>query len=167
MYPKAFKKALDFTLRWEGGYVNDSDDPGGETNMGISKSQYSNIDIKNLTKKEAKKIYYADYWIKSNCQNLPGKIGIIVFDTAVNMGVRIATRMLQKAINRYSKEIIVVDGMIGPKTIEALKTIKDFDLLVYKFLMYRFTRYATIAEGRKEKFLRGWILRTVALATLI
>ena len=52
------------TLDHEGGYVNDPTDPGGETNYGISKRAYPKIDIKALTKHEAVKIYYKDYWVK-------------------------------------------------------------------------------------------------------
>ncbi len=60
-----FEKAMTFIFKWEGGYVNDGNDPGGETNFGISKRAYPNLDIKNLTKDEAKQIYYRDYWEKS------------------------------------------------------------------------------------------------------
>lgn len=50
-----FDDAVEIVLKHEGGYVNDKKDPGGETNMGISKRAYPHIDIKNLTKSDAKK----------------------------------------------------------------------------------------------------------------
>lgn len=74
------------TLDHEGGYVWDEDDPGGETNFGISKRAYPKLDIKNLTKHEAVKIYHKDYWLKYRCGDLPSNIRHIVFDGAVNMG---------------------------------------------------------------------------------
>jgi hypothetical protein len=62
-YPSDFITAVnDLINNWEGGYVNDPQDPGGETNMGISKRSYPNEDIKNLTRDEAIAIYYRDFW---------------------------------------------------------------------------------------------------------
>ena len=52
--PTTFDQVIDRVLAHEGGYVNDPDDPGGETKYGISKKAYPKIDIKNLTKEEAK-----------------------------------------------------------------------------------------------------------------
>jgi len=81
-----FDKAIKFVLKWEGGYSNDPNDPGGETNFGISKRSYPELDISKLTLKQAKEIYYQNYWLKCGCDNLPYPFNIIVFDTAVNMG---------------------------------------------------------------------------------
>lgn len=58
-----FREALNFTLVWEGGYVNNPKDPGGETKYGISKRRYPHLDIKNLTLQQAKDLYYQDYWL--------------------------------------------------------------------------------------------------------
>ena len=41
-----FERAIDKTLAWEGGYVNDPKDPGGETKYGISKRAHPDVDIK-------------------------------------------------------------------------------------------------------------------------
>ena len=81
-----FDKALKFVLKWEGGYSNDPNDPGGETKYGISKRSYPHEDIKNMTLERAKKIYYENYWLKVGCDKLPFPLNIVVFDTAVNMG---------------------------------------------------------------------------------
>ena len=59
-YPDIFNKCIKIILRNEGGYVNHPSDPGGETNMGIAKRFYPNLDIENLTEEEAIKIYYED-----------------------------------------------------------------------------------------------------------
>jgi len=83
---KDFDKALKFVLKWEGGYNNDPRDPGGETKYGISKRSYPELDISKLTLKQAKEIYYQNYWLKCGCDELPYPFNIVVFDTAVNMG---------------------------------------------------------------------------------
>ena len=82
-----FKKSLEFTLKWEGGYSNDKDDPGRETNFGISKRYHPNIDVKNLTKEQAAAIYYSDYWLKSGAILTQWPACLAIFDTAVNLGV--------------------------------------------------------------------------------
>jgi len=84
-----FNQALNFTLRWEGGdkYTNDPTDPGGETKFGISKKAYLDLDIKSLTRLEAEKIYYNDYWLKCGCDIMDTGMSIVCFDSAVNCGV--------------------------------------------------------------------------------
>ena len=91
---KTFEDALKFVLKWEGGYSNDPNDPGGETKFGISKRSYPNLDIKNLTLEQAKEIYLQNYWLKADCDKLTSPLDIIVFDTAVNMGVSRAKEFL-------------------------------------------------------------------------
>jgi len=56
-----FNQALKKTLVFEGGYVNDPDDPGGETNFGISKRAYPDLDIPNITDRQVRNIYWRDY----------------------------------------------------------------------------------------------------------
>ncbi len=64
-FPEDFKKACDDLIdNWEGGYVNDPHDAGGETNMGISKRSYPDVDIKHLTREDAEEIYYRDFWMR-------------------------------------------------------------------------------------------------------
>ena len=82
-----FNEAVEFVLRWEGGYTNDPNDPGGETKYGISKRAYPDIDIKNLTLDEAKDIYYHDYWLKADCDHYLFPANFLMFDTSVNMGI--------------------------------------------------------------------------------
>ncbi len=81
-----FERALKLVLDHEGGYVNDPDDPGGETKYGISKRAYPSLDIKNLTVEQAAGIYWRDYWDACSCDQLAYPMDITVFDTAVNCG---------------------------------------------------------------------------------
>jgi len=93
----SFDAALEFVLRWEGGYVNDVRDPGGETNMGISKRAYPREDIKGMTRERAAVLYKRDYWAKAGCDTLPPALALLVFDTSVNCGVASALAILRLA----------------------------------------------------------------------
>jgi len=86
-------------LAREGGYVNDAADPGGETNMGISKRAYPAVDILNLTREQAGDIYHRDYWLACACDTLDQGAALALFDTAVNVGVTRALAMWQAASN--------------------------------------------------------------------
>ncbi|QEK39314.1 glycoside hydrolase family 108 protein [Candidatus Nesciobacter abundans] len=93
-----FLKAIKKTLQFEGGYVNNPKDPGMETNFGITKKYYPDLNIKELTIKEAGEIYFHDYWLKNNLhiiQNatIAGKL----FDIAVNSGFGSMIRILRKS----------------------------------------------------------------------
>jgi len=103
--------AIDMVLRHEGGYVNNPADPGGETNMGISKRSYPNLDIKKLTRPQAILIYKQDYWDACRCDDLPPAIALSVMDYAVNSGTHQAVKDLQRVIGCKA------DGQIGPITL--------------------------------------------------
>jgi len=107
-----FKHAVELILEHEGGYVNHPDDRGLETNFGISKRAYPEVDIKNLTKTEAKEIYRRDYWNRVMGDDLPFPLALVTFDAAVNSGVSRASKWLQTAVEAYP------DGVVGPLTVE-------------------------------------------------
>ena len=97
MEDKKFRKALDFVLLSEGGYVNHPADSGGETNFGITKAVYDmyrkskNLpqrSVKNITSEEIEEIYYKKYYQASGADKIADEVlALIHFDTAVNMGV--------------------------------------------------------------------------------
>lgn len=107
-----FDAAFAIVVGIEAGYVNDVNDPGGETKFGISKRAYPNEDIPNLTIERAKQIYLRDYWTKANCDALSWELALITFDCAVNQGVSFAAtlqgdaakRLVQRAM-RYIKNL--------------------------------------------------------------
>lgn len=82
-----FHKAMPFVMKWEGGYVNDPKDPGGETKFGISKRAYPNLNIKELTEKDAYSVYYFDYWRPLHLDDVPFELAVSLFDAAINCGV--------------------------------------------------------------------------------
>ncbi len=93
----SWEKSIAFVLAHEGGYVNDPADPGGETNMGITKRYHPTVDIKNLTVDQAKSIYFTDYWVPAGCGSLPDGLDLMHFDCAVNEGVGTASAILANA----------------------------------------------------------------------
>ena len=114
----SYNKALSFVLKWEGGYVDNPEDPGGETKYGISKRSYPNLDIKNLTKQQASKIYKKDYWERIGGDTLPFPFDILTFDFAVNAGVGRASRLVGTA--KCGKDYLF-------KRIEYYTQLKDFN----------------------------------------
>lgn len=109
-----FDIAVEIILKHEGGYVNHPDDPGGETNFGISKRAYPDVDIAKLSKNDAKAIYKADYWDRIRGDDLPLAVGICVVDYAVNSGVSRASKALQHVCTAGK------DGIIGPHSLHAI-----------------------------------------------
>jgi len=77
--------ARDLLFEVEGGYVNHPDDPGGETNFGISKRSYPNEDIRNMTRERATVLYDRDYWSRIPA-DAPGGVRWFAFDCAVHHG---------------------------------------------------------------------------------
>lgn len=141
VFPRAVANVLDH----EGGYINHPDDPGGETNFGISKRAYPNLDIRNLTQGDAIDIYRRDYWIPIKGDQLPPAVAIYLMDTAVNVGVSRAVKMLQRVVG------VVEDGSIGTKTIEAVNAAPNALQLLDAARLAYYRRLPTLV-----KFGRGW-----------
>ena len=110
-----YPKCLAVILKKEGGYVNDPHDAGGETNMGISKRAFPDVDIKNLDVELASAIYKKYYWNQVKADEIPSGLDLVVFDGAVNSGPAQSAKWLQKALG------IKADGVIGPVTLVALQ----------------------------------------------
>jgi len=109
-----FDRALAEILRHEGGYINDPHDPGGETNMGISKRSYPLEDIKNMTRERAAAIYRRDFWNAIRGDELPAGVDLAAFDAAVNSGPSRAAKWLQRAV------AVKADGVVGSNTLAAV-----------------------------------------------
>lgn len=147
-----FKDAIEHILKSEGGYVNDPTDMGGETNFGITKRFYPEEDIKNLTVKRAKEIYYEDYWLKSLCDKLPARVRLMHFDTAVNMGRGRANKFLQESIG------VTVDGIVGKNT---LAKVDRCDLKVYARVRLVYYVKIIISKPAQIKYIKGWFNRVL------
>lgn len=145
-----FPTFIERLLSHEGGYVNDPQDPGGETQWGISKRAYPHIDIKNLTRDGAIALYRRDYWEASGADDLPPAVGFQLLDGAVNSGIDRATQWLQRAAR------VADDGRIGPITRAAIAKADPNDL-VLRFLGERLEFMASLSTW--SRFGRGWARR--------
>ncbi len=148
-----FDRALEFVLRYEGGICDDPRDSGGLTKFGISQKAYPALDIRALTLPEAKDIYRTDYWNACKCNELPAPLAIILFDSAVNQGTKIAIRSLQKALDVH------VDGIVGPVTIAAAHRV-SLGPVVSEFIARRAYQYAL--HPAVSMFGLGWYRRLAA-----
>ncbi len=154
-----FDRAMEFTLRWEGGYVNHPTDPGGETNFGIAKRSHPDVDIKNLTEELAKDIYREKYWDKVHGDDLAPAVALAVMDYAVNSGTSRSAKTLQKVVGAG------VDGAIGPNTLKkvAVAVEKDGENSVAQaVVMERVGFLCRLVKNKPEMivFLHGWMKRT-------
>ena len=152
-----FDEIIEKVLEHEGGFVDDPDDLGGQTNFGITKRFYPDLDIKNLTKEEAKQIYYDDYWLKNKVNKMPSELKHIYFDMCINMGKKTAVKILQGAsIGKGSN--IALDGGLGANTFKAIQ-----DLEVERVRAYRVKYYVDIINKKpeQEKFYYGWVRRSL------
>lgn len=146
-----FDEAFDRTVGEEGGYVNNPRDPGGETQWGISKREYPNVDIAALTRDDAKAIYQRDFWDKCGV-SLDDAVMFQVFDASVNHGIGNAIRMLQTAVGSAP------DGHWGPvsQSHYANQTLCNTLML---FLAARLEFMTNLL--RFDSFGRGWSRRIV------
>tara|TARA_B100000965_G_C19591186_1_gene758022 strand:- start:1552 stop:2037 length:486 start_codon:yes stop_codon:yes gene_type:complete len=153
-----FDSIIRKVIEHEGGYVNDPHDKGGETNFGISKRWFPDVDIKNLTEEQAVNIYYQNYWIPAKVDRLPDTLRSTYFDMCVNMGQKQAVKILQEAINSKKRTKIDVDGRIGPQTIESATKIGKRRLQAYRCKFY-----ANLVKQDKsqERFYYGWFRRAI------
>lgn len=146
----------------EGGYVNDPDDPGGETNFGISKRSYPQLDIKTLQIDKAIDIYYHDFWLKYKLNDINSSLVstqlLLIF---VNLSPSSAATCVQKAINRINNSI-AEDGVFGSRTVQMVNKLPECHIVdhlrleLVKFYLNR------VSINRKQlKNLEGWIRRAM------
>lgn len=145
-----FNECLAFVLQWEGGFVNDPDDPGGATNKGITQGVYDHWlrrqdkprhSVENISDDEVAAIYKADYWDQV-AKDLQPPLDLAAFDTAVNCGVARAIRWLSYCWN---------GDAVQTKECLLKKRRAHYDWLI--------ARRPTMVKFRK-----GWTRRVDALA---
>jgi len=146
-----FDEAVYLVLKHEGGYVNNPNDTGGETNFGISKRAYPNLNIAELSVETAQEIYKRDFWDKVKGDKLPEGLDLMVFDFAVNAGVSRASKVLQKMLGAKQ------DGIIGSKTLNLLRTQDGTLALITEYYRLRQAHYEAIDSF--QYFGHGWTRR--------
>ncbi len=152
-----FDCAFDNLSYHEGGYVNNPADPGGETKYGISKRSYPKLDIKNLTREQAKAIYFSDFWGPLP-KGVHDTVKFHLFDLAVNSGHRLAIQMLQTAVD------VAPDGAWGPKSQAAYDSRAPISVAIA--LTAERLLFMVNLNGWSS-FSRGWSRRLAANLVLI
>ena len=153
-----WQKCLETILHHEGGYVNHPKDPGGETNLGVTKKVYEDWggtkDMKDLTVEDVSPIYKKNYWDRVRGDDLPAGLDLCVFDFGVNAGTGRAAKYLQKMIGTTP------DGGIGPATLQKLKEYVDDQGVEHTIKLYQMGRqkyYESLSTF--STFGRGWTRR--------
>ena len=154
-----FEKCLEIILHHEGGYVNHPKDPGGETNLGVTKRVYEEWggtkDMKDLTVEDVAPIYKKNYWDRVKGDHLPAGLDLCIFDFAVNAGPGRAAKMIQKMIG------VTVDGGIDPMTLQALglyeEEVGGVAEVILEYQKQRQAYYESLKNF--DTFGRGWTRR--------
>ena len=115
--------SFKMVLAHEGGFVNHPKDPGGMTNLGVTKAAWEGyvgkpVDetfMRKLTPEIVKPFYKAMYWDKIKGDQLPNGVDYAAYDLAVNSGVGRAAKFLQEIAG------VTVDGVLGPKSMGAIR----------------------------------------------
>jgi len=137
-----FQVCLKLLLKHEGGFVNNPKDPGGMTNLGVTKTVWaewvghpvSEKEMRNLTPEIVAPMYKRKYWDKVSGDLLPSGVDHAVFDFAVNSGPGQAAKILQRVLG------VKDDGFIGPQTLtkvvsmDSSKLIADYNAARLAFL---------------------------------
>ena len=153
-----YDKCLETILHHEGGYVNHPKDPGGETNLGVTKRVYEEHggtkDMKDLTVEDVAPIYKKGYWDKMKGDELPSGLDLCVFDFGVNAGPGRAAKYLQTMIGSTP------DGGIGPMTLKAVSEYVEEHGLVKSIENYQDARQSYYEKlSTFDTFGRGWTRR--------
>lgn len=160
-----FQEAVELVLELEGGgrIVSHPKDPGGLTKYGISLRAHPELGadgIRNLTVDQAKEIYLREYWKPLKLHRFSPRLGLPLFDAAVNHGIRPAGELLQLALNRLGADL-VVDGILGDKTVKSAKSYPPKRLLS-AFLVERLRFYRRLKTY--DTFGLGWEKRIMDIA---
>lgn len=157
-----FASAMENLLRHEGGYVLHKDDPGGMTNLGVTKRTWeawtgcpsTEEDMRTLTPEMVKPLYKSMFWDKMRCDELPDGVDYMVFDAAVNSGTARAAKWLQKSLR------LKPTGTLDSVAIAAAQST-DLGLLVNTFTAERLQ----FLQGLRAwpVFGRGWSRRIAAV----
>ena len=156
-----YNECLKIILMHEGGYVNHPKDPGGETNLGVTKRVYEEWggtkEMKDLTVEDVEPIYKKNYWDKIKGDDLPDGLALCVFDFGVNAGPGRAAKFLQKLLG------VTQDGGIGPQTLGALQSAIGEDKvtqtreMIEKYQSMRQEYYEGLSTF--DTFGKGWTRR--------
>jgi len=155
---KNFEKSLEMLLHHEGGYVWHPEDPGGETNHGVTRAVYEQWvnrqvmdgEMKALTHADVAPIYKKNYWDKLKGDDLPSGLDFAAFDWGVNSGTGRPAKVIQRYVTAAQ------DGAIGRQTLGLIAENNPADIIQYLYEQRQkfYERLKTF-----ETFGRGWTRR--------
>lgn len=174
-------KLIDELIDREGGYVDHPADRGGPTAFGITeavaRANGYRGPMQHLPRAVAAGIYRRLYWTRPSFDQVARhapKLAAEMFDTGANMGPKVATGFLQRALNALNRggrdyADIAVDGLIGPATLQALADFlrtrgSSGEIVLLKAVeALQGERYLRLAETRpaNEAFLYGWLANRI------
>jgi lysozyme family protein len=160
-----FGLAFHALLKHEGGFVNHPKDPGGMTNLGVTKRAWEDYvghpvdeaQMRALTPETVETFYRERYWDVIGADSLPGGVDYCVFDCTVNSGPRQAVRLLQRAAR------IKDDGILGPNTLNAVRSM-DPCLLISRYTAARLDFLQKLPAF--TTFGKGWVRRVREVESL-
>ena len=159
-----FQPALAHVLISEGGYIHHKLDPGGMTNLGVTKAVWeewvgrpsSEKEMRSLTPEMVAPLYRRKYWDKIQGDYLPDGVDYAVFDFAVNSGPGRAAKFLQELVGAKP------DGAIGPQTLVAVGKKDPKELVI----AYNEKRQAFLESlPTFATFGNGWTKRVTSVNT--
>ncbi|WP_413206735.1 glycoside hydrolase family 108 protein [Rhodospirillum sp. A1_3_36] len=164
-------------LAHEGDFVNHPADPGGATNHGVSLRFLRSLglelgdvdgdgdidvdDIKALTSDDAAELFHLKFWGPCGCDKIAEIspiLAIKLFDVAVNVGVRQAVKLLQRATVPLGVGV-VDDGIVGPQTLSAIRALRGH--LVSELCLQQRRFYLALIKKNPalKAFEAGWLAR--------
>ena len=153
-----WQKSFELMLKSEGGFVNHPSDPGGMTNLGVTKATWENwvgresdeAEMRGLTPEKVEPLYKKKYFDAVRGDELPVGLDYLLFDFAVNAGAGRAIKTLQSAVG------VTPDGGFGPLTLAAVQAIDPVEL-IEKFSQAKEDFYRSL--GTFATFGKGWLNR--------
>ena len=153
-----WQKSFELMLKSEGGFVNHPSDPGGMTNLGVTKATWENwvgresdeAEMRGLTPEKVEPLYKKKYWDAVRGDELPMGLDYLMFDFAVNAGAGRAIKTLQTAVG------VTPDGGFGPMTMAAVQAV-DPNELIERFSQAKEDFYRSL--NTFATFGKGWLNR--------
>lgn len=171
-----YEQALQWILSHEGGYVNDPDDPGGETYKGVARKMNSkwdgwlvvdmlkrqsgfpaNLDKDTELQEAVKSFYQINYWDRIKGDHIQNQeVATSIFDFAVNAGVSTSSSLAQLVVGTTQ------DGVIGNQSIAQINSF-DPEHFIASFTVAKIARYISIVKKRptSKKYFYGWVCRAL------
>ncbi len=171
-----FSQAFQLMIVHEGGYVNDPDDPGGETYKGVARKIFSkwdgwtkidllkrqsgfpgNLDKDVELQHDVEDFFRVNFWNKIKGDDITNqKVAESIFDFGVNAGVGTSASLAQLVVETET------DGVIGNESIARINAFNTEHFLA-AFTVAKIARYVNIVKKRptSRKYFYGWILRAL------